>query len=183
MALAGSNTASLIGILEGAFGCIESNTASTISADHIPATSQTSTQEKPLESIPMTSSGDSSLVTIELVFPLKSPSPVVAGIPEALLPLCGPETCSHYRCQYPSCNEEFCQKQQPATMCTMTIYMWLWLGSIAVPTIPPKCSGTVHLHGSTTLISMCKIISQFFLMTLLFLSSLAKLVLSPLFSS
>ena len=59
----------------------------------------------------MTSSGDSSLATIELVFPLKSPSLVVTGIiPKSLLPLCGPETQSHYRCQYPSCNEEFSQK-------------------------------------------------------------------------
>ena len=110
MALAGSSTSSLIGILEGAFGCIESNTASTISANDIPATSQTSAQEKPPESIPMTSAGESSLATIELIFPLKSPSPVIAGIPESLLPLCGPETHSCYRCQYPSCNEEFSQK-------------------------------------------------------------------------
>ena len=110
MALAGSNTASLIGILEGAFGCMEYDTASRISADDIPAASQTATQEKLPESIPMTSSGDSSSSTIELVFPLKSPSPVVTSIPESLLPLRGPDTCSHYRCQYPSCNEEFSQK-------------------------------------------------------------------------
>ena len=74
----------------------------------------------------------------------------------------------------------FLKKQQLATMCTMTIYMWLWLASIAVPTIPQKCGGTLHLHGSTTIISMCYIISQFTLMTLLFLSSLGELVLSPL---
>ena len=110
MALTGSNTASLIGILEGALGYIESDTTSTISADDIPAPCQTSTQEKPLESIPMTSSGDSSLATVRLVFPCKSLPPVIAGIPQSLLPLCGPETCSHYRCQCPSCNEEFSQK-------------------------------------------------------------------------
>ena len=110
MALTGSNTASLIGILEGAFVCMESDTASTISTDDIPAASQTETQEKLSESIPMTSSGDSSSATIELVFLLKSPFPVVPGIPESLLPLCGPETSSCYRCQYPSCNEEFSQK-------------------------------------------------------------------------
>ena len=57
-----------------------------------------------------TSSGESSLAIAELVFPLKSPSPVITGIPESLLPLCGPETHSHYRCQYPCCNEEFSQK-------------------------------------------------------------------------
>ena len=107
MALAGSNTASLIGILEGACGCMESDTASKISADNIPAASQTATQEKLPEGIPMTPFGSSSSASIELVFPLKSPSPVVAGIPESLLPPHGPETHSHYRCQYPSCNEEF----------------------------------------------------------------------------
>ena len=110
MAPAGSNTASLIGILEGAFGSIESNTASTISADNIPVASQTATPEKLPENIPMTFSGNSSSATIELVFPLKSPSPVFTGIPESLLPLHVPETHSHYRCQYPSCNEEFSQK-------------------------------------------------------------------------
>ena len=110
MALAGSNTESLIGILEEAFDCLEFNTVSTISTDNIPVASQTATQEKLPESIPATSSGNSSSGTIELVFPLISPSPVVAGIPEPLLPLCGPETHSHYRCQYPSCNEEFSQK-------------------------------------------------------------------------
>ena len=114
MALTGSDTSSLIELLEGAFGHIDSDTASTISADDIPVqkptTSPTSTEEKPSEKIPTTSSGESSLTTAELVFPLKSLSPVVAGIPESLLPLCGPETLSHYRCQYPSCDEEFSQK-------------------------------------------------------------------------
>ena len=114
MALTGSNTSSLLEILEGAFGCIDSDTASTISTDDIPVqkptTSQTSIEEKPPEKMPTTSSGESSLATAELVFPLKSLSPVIAAIPESLLPLCGPETLSHYRCQYPSCDEEFSQK-------------------------------------------------------------------------
>ena len=113
MALTGSNTLSLIEILEGAFGHIDSDTTSTISADDIPVqqptTSQT-TEEKPPEKMPTTSSGESSLATAELVFPLKSLSPVITGISESLLPLCGAETLSHYRCQYPSCNEEFSQK-------------------------------------------------------------------------
>ena len=110
MALMGSNTASLIQILEGAFGCIDSDTASTNSIDDIPTTSQTSTHEKPPESIPTTSSGESSLTTVGLVFPLKSPSPVITGISESLLLFHGPETHSNYRCQYSSCNEEFSQK-------------------------------------------------------------------------
>ena len=51
MDLAGSNTSSPIEILEGAFGRIDSDTTSTISADDIPVqkptTSQT-TEEKPI---------------------------------------------------------------------------------------------------------------------------------------
>ena len=57
---------------------------------------------------------DSSLATAELVFPLKSIPLVIARLPEPFLPLCGPETLSHYRCQYPSCDHEFSQK---ATVC------------------------------------------------------------------
>ena len=114
MALAGCDTSSLIKILEGAFSHIDSDTASTISADDIPVqkptTSPTSTEEKSSEKIPTTSSGESSLAKAELVFLLKSLSPVVTGIPESLLPLCGPETLSCYRCQYPSCDDEFSQK-------------------------------------------------------------------------
>ena len=114
MALTGSNTSSLLGILEGAFGCIDSNTASTVSIDNIPVqkptTPKTSTEEKPPQNMPTTLSGECSLATAELVFPFKSPSPVIAGIPESLVPLHGPETCSHYRCQYPSCDEELSQK-------------------------------------------------------------------------
>ena len=95
MALAGSDTSFLIEILEGTFGHIDSDTASTISADDIPVqqptTSQT-TEEKPPEKMPTTSSGESSLATSELVFPLKSLSAVIAGIQESLLPLHGPET-------------------------------------------------------------------------------------------
>ena len=127
MALTGSDISSLIQILKGSFGCIDSNTTSTISAVDIPVqkptTSPTITEEKPPEKIPATSSGESSLATAELVFPLKSLSPVVTDIPESFLPLHGPQTLSHYRCQYPSCDEEFSQKQQPATMFVVIIYM------------------------------------------------------------
>ena len=35
---------------------------------------------------------------------------VIAGIPEAFLPLCGPETLSHYTCQFPDCTQVFSQK-------------------------------------------------------------------------
>ena len=41
---------------------------------------------------------------------MKSIPLVIAGIPEAFLPLCGPETLSHYRCQFPDCTQVFSQK-------------------------------------------------------------------------
>ena len=50
------------------------------------------------------------LVTAELVFPFKSSSLVVAGIPEIYLPLCGPKTLSCYHCQGASCTLDFAQK-------------------------------------------------------------------------
>ena len=40
---------------------------------------------------------------------------MVAGIPESLLLLCGPEAQSHYRCQFPDCTQIFLQK---AAACT-----------------------------------------------------------------
>ena len=40
---------------------------------------------------------------------------MVAGIPESLLPLHGPEAQSHYRCQFPDCAQIFLQK---AAACT-----------------------------------------------------------------
>ena len=39
----------------------------------------------------------------------------MAGIPESFSPLCGPETQSHYRCQFPDCAQIFLQK---AAACT-----------------------------------------------------------------
>ena len=74
-----------------------------------PTTSQMSTEEKPPEIMPTTSSGESSLATAELVFPLKSLSPIIAGIPESLLPLHGPETLL-LQMPKPSCDEKFSQK-------------------------------------------------------------------------
>ena len=40
---------------------------------------------------------------------------MVAGIPESLLPLCGPEAQLRYRCQFPNCTKIFLQK---AAACT-----------------------------------------------------------------
>ena len=85
---------------------------SSISTD-IPAQESIITEkpcEKPPEKVPVVPSEESSLASAELVFPLKSIPLVIASLPESLLPLCGPGTLSCYRCQHPSCNQEFSQK-------------------------------------------------------------------------
>ena len=61
-------------------------------------------------SVPSSPITESSLATAELVFQMKSIPLVIAGIPEVFLPLCGPETLSHYRCQFPDCTQTFSQK-------------------------------------------------------------------------
>ena len=52
----------------------------------------------------------SNLATAELVFLFKSFPLVIAGIPNDLLPLCGPEVQSCYYCQVPQCGFDFTQK-------------------------------------------------------------------------
>ena len=116
VALTSSNTSPLLEILEGAFGLTDldtSDTTSSVSANistQEPTDTEKSTEEKPPEKVPIVSSGESSLATAELVFPLKSISPVISGIPKLLLLLHGPRTFFCYKCQHPSCNQEFLQK-------------------------------------------------------------------------
>ena len=62
------------------------------------------------EKTPATLPDSGGLATAELVFPLKSIPMVIAGLPEPFLPIHGPETLSHYQCQFPSCTLEFYQK-------------------------------------------------------------------------
>ena len=52
---------------------------------------------------------------MELVFPTQAIPLVIAGIPESLLPIQGPKTQSHYRCQLMDCTQIFLQK---AAACT-----------------------------------------------------------------
>ena len=72
------------------------------------------TEEHPAEEVsesePSYPATESSLVTAELVFPMKSIPLIVADIPEIFLPVCGPETLSHYGCQYTDCTQAFSQK-------------------------------------------------------------------------
>ena len=111
IALAGCNTSSLLDTLEGAFGSFDPEEASTTS---IPETKESTKEYTPLfPSIP--SPEESGPLGVELIFPTQSIPLVVAGIPETLLPLCGPETQSCYRCQFPNCTQIFLQK---AAACT-----------------------------------------------------------------
>ena len=52
---------------------------------------------------------------MELVFPTQATPLAIARIPESLLPIHGPETQSHYRCQFTVCTQIFLQK---AAACT-----------------------------------------------------------------
>ena len=77
------------------------------------------------EDIPSTPSpAESSPVGAKLVFPTQAITLVIAGIPENLLPLHGPEAQSCYRCQFTDCTQIFLQKAAACTMSVMTIWMW-----------------------------------------------------------
>ena len=112
IALAGTDTSSLLEILEGHFGHMDMDISeSTISTEKSEkkAITEEETSDIP-EKILATPSNVGSLATAELVFPLKSIPTVIAGLPEPFLPLHGPETLSRYHCQVPSCSLEFSQK-------------------------------------------------------------------------
>ena len=117
MVLAGTDTSSLLEILEGSFGHVDLDVSTSSASIEMPIKKSTAaekfsekqsekTSEKP--SVPLSKEGSSA--SAELVFPLKSILLIIASLPESFLPLCGPETLSCYRCQYPSCNQEFSQK-------------------------------------------------------------------------
>ena len=108
--MAGCNTSSLLDTLDGAFGFVNQENVSTASISEM----KEPTKEVPSSS-PFQSSEESGLMEAELVFPMQTIPLVVAGIPESFLPLHGPETQSHYRCQFPDCVQIFLQK---AAACT-----------------------------------------------------------------
>ena len=108
IALAGCNTSSLIDTLEGAFGIID---IGTISLASIPKTKEVITEDIPSTPSPT----DSGPLEVELVFPTGVIPLIIAGIPESLLPIHGPEMQSCYRCQFTDCTQIFLQK---AAACT-----------------------------------------------------------------
>ena len=108
IALAGCNTSSFIDTLEGAFDSID---LETISLASIPETKEVVTEDIPSTPSPT----DSGPLEVELVFPTQAFPLIIAGIPESLLPICGPEMQSHYRCLFTDCTQIFMQK---AAACT-----------------------------------------------------------------
>ena len=115
LALASTDSSSLLEILEGAFGHTDLDTTNTTSSVSTDITTQEpivmeKLSEKPPEKVSVIPPGESSLASAELVFPLKSVPSVIAGLPKSLLPCHGPESLSHYRCQHSSCDQEFLQK-------------------------------------------------------------------------
>ena len=111
IALAGCNTSSLIDTLEGAFGIID---IGTISLASIPKTKEVITEDIPLTPSPT----DSGPLEVELVFPTQVIPLVIAGIPESLLPIRGPEMQSCYRCQFTDCTQIFFTKGSSLHSCS-----------------------------------------------------------------
>ena len=112
MALVGTDTSSLLEILEEFFGNVDLDT-SVSSVLTKKAAQKSTTAEKTSEApkkISVTPDDDGGLASSELEFPLKSIPLIIAGLPELFLPPCGPETLSHYHCQFPACTLEFPQK-------------------------------------------------------------------------
>ena len=108
IALLGCNTSSLLDMLEGAFGSVDQET---ISIASIPEAKEMVTEDIPSTPSP----AESGPVGAELVFPTQAIPLVIAGIPESLLPIHGPEAQSCYRCQFTDCIQIFLQK---AAACT-----------------------------------------------------------------
>ena len=52
---------------------------------------------------------------MELVFPTQAIPLIIAGIPESLLLICGPEMQSRYRCQFTDCTQIFLQNSAACT--------------------------------------------------------------------
>ena len=95
-------------MLEGAFSSIDQDT---ISIASIPKAKEMITED--VLSTPSTA--ESGPVRVELVFLTQAIPLVIAGIPESLLPIHGPEAQSCYRCQFTDCTQIFFQK---AAACT-----------------------------------------------------------------
>ena len=110
---------------------------------------------------------------------MKSIPFMIAGIPEAFLPLCGPEILSHYRCQFPDCTQVFSQK---ASSCNHIhrdhLNVALACINCSVKRIL-KCAGSVPLPGRVTFVNISKKAFQYSLMILLLQTYPQKLLYPP----
>ena len=110
IALARTDTSSLLKILEGCFGYVGLDTSQSTASTEKVEKEVGEEASTPSKQIPAPLSSDGGLANVQLVFPLKSTPTVTAGLPEAYLPIHGPETLSQYCCQFPSCSFKFSQK-------------------------------------------------------------------------
>ena len=113
IALASTDTSSLLEILQGHFGHIDSSESADSANESEKGLTTEEKTPKIAEKTSTTSPEASWWATAELVFPFKSTPLVVAGIPKTFLPFHGPEALSSYQCQVPSCILEFSQKAVP----------------------------------------------------------------------
>ena len=149
--LTGTDTSSLLEILERYFGHVGVDTTESI-ASAKESDMKSTTEEKTsdvLEKIPTTLPNVGGLATVELVFPLKFIPTVIAGLPESYLPLHGPETLSQYLCQFPFCTLDFFQKAAACNHICHDHLKLLWPVYIAVLRIIPKYDGIVLPLGNT----------------------------------
>ena len=106
MALASTDTSSLLEILQAHFGHVEPSESDEEEDVFVEEEKASGTSEE----ITAKSKEVGNLATAELVFPLQSIPPVIVGIPENYLPLHGPQTQSHYHCQVSPYSLDFAQK-------------------------------------------------------------------------
>ena len=92
--LAGTDTSSLLKILEGCFGYMDLDTSQSTASTEKAEKEVEEEASTPSKQIPANLSSSGRLATAELVFPLKSTPAVTAGLPEAYLSICGLETLS-----------------------------------------------------------------------------------------
>ena len=124
IALAGTDTSSLLKILEGCFGYMDLDTSQSTASREGAEKMVEEEASTPSKQISATLSSSGGLATAELVFPLKSTPALTASLSEAYIPIRGPETLSQYHCQFPSGSLEFSQNLHPAIMFVMITSMW-----------------------------------------------------------
>ena len=142
--LAGTDTSSLLKILEGCLGYVDLVTSqSTASTEKVEKEVEEEVST-PSKQIPATLSSDGGLANAELVLPLKYTPTVAAGLPEAYLQIHGPETLPQHCCQFLSCSLEFAEKAAACNhLCHDHLNVALALNAA------PKCNGIVHPLGNT----------------------------------